>query len=76
MMKLIRAMMLVLLLFVCAYADDGIIQAGKNDPPPPPPKIVAQPSDEPIIEDGTGCGVEDTTSEVALGLLLNLLALF
>jgi hypothetical protein len=79
MTKLIRAALLVLVLFVCVQADDGIMQSGKTLPPPPPPTTATQSSEVPTeaADDGIiHTGVAETAMEVSLSLLQNLLAIF
>ena len=76
MTKLIRAALLVMTLFVCAHAGDGIIQTGMTPPPPPP---ATQPTEEPSVESEDGItypGVVLTATEVSSGLLQSLLAIF
>jgi hypothetical protein len=77
MKKLIRAALLVLVLFVCAQAE-GIIQTGVIPPPPPPSLTSTQSSDEPTeaTDETTQTDVVETARDVSLGLLQSLLAIF
>jgi hypothetical protein len=76
MTKLIRAALLVLVLFVCVQAGEGIIQTGITPPPPPP---ATRSSEEPTVEAEDEImypGVVLTATELSLGLLQSLLAIF
>lgn len=77
MAKIIRASLFVLLLSVCANADDGIMQTGKTSSTQPPASST-QTSEEPVeAADGImQTGVAEAVTEVSLDLLQSLLTLF
>ena len=75
MTKLIRAVVFVLALSVCAQA--GVMQADKTQPPPPPPPETSMTQDE--TESAADAMVHNdlavAAQEIALSLLRNLLTL-
>jgi hypothetical protein len=71
---------LTLLLSISTFAGDGIILTWRTDPPPPPPPASAMTTNneveaEGVIHTGRSESVDPVT-EVALGLLQSVLALF
>jgi hypothetical protein len=74
--KALTVSVLVLALATCTLADDGWIHTGYTQPPPPPPSATGVMHTE--LNDGV-MGTDaapDTATEIALGLLQNLLVLF
>lgn len=73
MTKLIRAVVFVLALFVCAQA--GVMQADKAQPTPSPTTSATQVETEPAADDIAQDDLIVAAREVALSLLRNLLTL-
>jgi hypothetical protein len=75
--KVFSACVLLLVLTCSTFADDGVMHTDRTPPPPPPPSASG------VIQTGLNDGVmhtdiaaPDTVTEIALGLLQNLLVLF
>ncbi|MDQ1557565.1 MAG: hypothetical protein QOD32_625 [Pyrinomonadaceae bacterium] len=74
--QLFASVVLTLLLSVSALAGDGIIIIMKTDPPPPPPSVATKNAVEAEGIMTTGRAATDPVTEIVLGLLPSVLALF